>query len=207
MYLLCAGHFQINVEYCHVNYKVQIFTTDILWNQLILATNNGNLKFVDIHFTPRRWNSYGEVSLLKQFLPSFFFCWIWRLQWAVHMWALSFPSSMLNRVFIINFYNRIKVLVNSRKTWILSNEEPEIGIGKKVQNVKEQSRRRRSTDVRNSKDSNTRSFNMGPGTSVTAVRYQEQKLATQTLSWAWLESREIPRHGRVSEKRAQVTAH
>lgn len=89
---------------------------------------------------------------------------------------------MLNGVFIINFYNRIKVLVNSRKTWILSNEEPEIGIGKKVQNVKEQSRRRRSTDVRNSKDSNTRSFNMGPGTSVTAVRYQEQKLATQTLS-------------------------
>lgn len=145
--------------------------------------------------------------LVKTIFTFFFFCWIWRLQWAVHMWALSFPSSMLNRVFIINFYNRIKVLVNSRKTWILSNEEPEIGIGKKVQNVKEQSRRRRSTDVRNSKDSNTRSFNMGPGTSVTAVRYQEQKLATQTLSWAWLESREIPRHGRVSEKRAQVTAH
>lgn len=65
-------------------------------------------------------------------------------------------------------------------------------MGRRSRKFREKSRRGHSTDVRNSKDSNTRSFNMGPGTSVTAVRYQEQKLVTQTLIWAWLESREIP---------------
>lgn len=55
-------------------------------------------------------------------------------------------------------------------------------MGRRSRKFREKSRRGHSTAVRNSKDSSTRSFNMGPGTSVTAVRYQEQKLVTQTLS-------------------------
>lgn len=54
-------------------------------------------------------------------------------------------------------------------------------MGRRARKFKEKSRRGHSADVRNSKASNTGSFNMGPGTSVTAVRYQEQKLASQTL--------------------------
>lgn len=53
---------------------------------------------------------------------------------------------------------------------IYRDEVPGIEMGKISKNFRE-SRRRHSTDVRTSKDSNTRSFNMGPGTSVAAVRY------------------------------------
>lgn len=46
-------------------------------------------------------------------------------------------------------------------------------MGRRSRKFKEKSRRGHLADVKNSKDSNTRSFNMDPGTSVTAVRYQE----------------------------------
>lgn len=84
-------------------------------------------------------------------------------------------------------YNQVQG--NSGKIRISRNEVPEVGMGRRSRKFKQKSRRGHSIDVKNSKDWNTRSFHTGPGTSVTAVRYREQKLATQTLSWAWLESR------------------
>jgi hypothetical protein len=72
--------------------------------------------------------------------------------------------------------------MKSVKNWIPSDEISEIGMGRRSRKFKEKSKRGHSTDVGNSKDSNTRGCNKGPGTSVTAVRYQEQKLVTQTLS-------------------------
>lgn len=76
-------------------------------------------------------------------------------------------------------------------------------MGRRSRKFREKSRRGHSTDVRNSKESNTGSFTMGPGTSVTAVRYQEQKLVTQMLvelGWSPRRYQDMAEHQKLEHR-------